>query len=115
MFQIRDDEILACFPLSHVQDFNNHPLLIASDPLKNERLADMFREASGGAVAGDVFLLATVAFSEFVIGQCYDKRILRSLLLSLSRQATAQMIIDQNRKQDLLHNDDVAIVVVRVS
>ena len=115
VFLIRENEVLKSFPLTRAEEFSNNPVLIASDPTKNDGLVATFRETDGHAKSGDMFLLATDAFSQFVIEYSNKGSDLRSMIAALEGGRHAQTLVNANRRMDRLHNDDIAVVIVRVS
>lgn len=67
LFQARDDQLIAGFPLEHSSDFNNRPLLISSNPALNEGIFNAFRLARGEWRIDDRFYLMTDALADWFL------------------------------------------------
>ena len=74
LFQIRNDELITKFPLNSSADFDNSPLLISSDPKRNEHLQEKIRIGKSEFVNGGQIILMTDALASWFL-QEYEKGI----------------------------------------
>ncbi len=113
VFHVRDDAMLAAFPLSDASAFDNHPLLLGSRAESNARLrsSDAIRTANGTWQPGDTFLLTSDALAAALLrGVEQDAS---SLLASLSFERSPggfRRWVHTMRAEQRLRNDDVSLL-----
>jgi len=67
LFQVRGGALVKAFPLERSSDFNNRPVLLASNPARNDQAVGAARRMSGTFEAGDVFYLMTDALARWAL------------------------------------------------
>jgi len=116
LFQVRNDILITNFPLNSSADFDNSPLLISSDPKKNENLYEKIASLeNGNTMLGDQFFLMTDAlaswfFQEHEKGEkpwniIEEKAINQSCFIDW---------IENLRENKQIRNDDVTLLILKV-
>src|SRR5207244_12238410 len=67
LFQVRDDALLAAFPLKHPDEFDNAPRLVPSRPDDLGRVLGALDAEAGDWRTGDTFSLATDAVAAWFL------------------------------------------------
>lgn len=113
MFQVRDDILLACFPLARSADFDTRPALIGSRPMKNDVRPKL---EWGRWQPGDWFFLMTDALAQWFLARHEEKRKpWRSLLWRLTQkngEAELTAYLEKLRDGKELKNDDVTLTAI---
>lgn len=112
LFHIRDGALLIAFPLTHAEEFGSHPTLVSSNPIKNSKVGEEMRIAKGICQLGDLFILATDAFAQWFLAECERGGKPWNPLKDLSSQETFQEWIAALRREQMMRNDDVTVVVI---
>ena len=112
LFQVRGSALLAKFPLEQSSDFNNRPVLLASNPAHNGQAASVVRRSSGTFESGDVFYLMTDALARWALREDEEGR---NPWIVLRDHATRDRPvfgawIAALRKDRELRNDDVTLL-----
>jgi hypothetical protein len=115
LFQVRQDHLIAAFPLSRSHDFNQTPALIGS----RQSLAKMPKKQEWGKWApGDRFFLMTDALAQWFLRRNEGKQNpWQSLNRRLAEPKAGELLtayIEQLRDQKELKNDDVTLVTIIV-
>src|SRR5262249_34751949 len=63
LFQVRGDDLITSFPLTHSQQLNSRPSLVSSNPVYNDELRGISVQKSGSLQEGDTFYLVTDALA----------------------------------------------------
>lgn len=113
LFQLRAGKLLTAFPLSNSQQFNNRPVLLASNPESNRKFAETIRSTPPSrACTGDQFFLATDALADWFLRQHEaGKQPAVELARLTSQEHFAEWTVRQ-RKDGQMRNDDVTLVTV---
>jgi hypothetical protein len=115
VFQVRDDALMAAFPLADAAAFDRRPLLIGSNPERNGRLAEAVRFTEGGWEPGDTFLLMSDAAAAYLLRGVVDRGRTVSGVLAYGGSACAfRAWIDCLRATGAMRNDDVSVLKVQV-
>lgn len=113
VFQVRDDVLLASFPVGAPAEFGNRPALIGSRPVRTEVQRKVHR---GDWKPGDTFLLMTDALAEwFLVRNEAKRKPWQSLCYRLMRKNGAAELtayLEQLRDHKELKNDDVTLGIV---
>jgi len=113
--QVRDDAILRSFPLESAAAFDNHPLLISSNPERNGHLAIQNPAACGTWEPADSFLLMSDALAAYVLRCVLDEgRGVRETLGFLGKRGFARWA-EERRAARVLRNDDVSLLRVQIT
>jgi hypothetical protein len=112
LFQVRGDELIAAFPLRRSTEFGNRPRLLGSRP-PGAGDDERHDEGRGDWQAGDRFLLMTDALAQWFLRR-HEAGDRPWQELSRLAEATAEFAawVEDRRRQDGLHNDDVTLVVI---
>lgn len=110
LFQVRNDELIATFPLNHSDDFNSRPVLLSSNAINNGEIADhvLFRE--GSVEAGDVLYLMTDALACWFLKAFEQGQ--KPWKIKRSSPEKFERWISKLRKDKLIRNDDVTMIRV---
>lgn len=117
LFQVRDDQVIAAFPVSAAADFDSRPFLIASNRAHNERLPDYVRHMTHACQRGDRLLLMTDALAQWFLraveaGDAPWADLHADMLAN--RRAFTQWI-QALRAGHEIRNDDVTLVALDIS
>lgn len=116
LFQIRNDELITKFPLNSSADFDNSPLLISSDPKRNEHLQEKISYLENQSLStGDKLFLMTDALASWFF-QEYEKgnkpwEIIEEQIVDKS---SFENWIEQLRENKFMRNDDVTLMILAV-
>ena len=118
LFQVRNDRLIAAFPLTRSDRFNSRPALLASDPRGNARLAESLAYTSGCWATGDSFYLMTDAlacwFLRAVEAGEQPWTALRDLTRGEQGASFAEWVAGL-REAARLRNDDVTVLRVELA
>lgn len=117
LFQIRQDQLLARFPIRQSEEFNNSPALVRSIPTHNDILDDKFAKLGGEWQIDDQFYLMTDALAHWFLNACEKNqlpwRILRDLKFD-DQEQTFKELVAKWRMSRIMRNDDVTLVRITV-
>ncbi|WP_165822625.1 protein phosphatase 2C domain-containing protein [Paenibacillus montanisoli] len=120
IFQIRNDKMIAAFPMSSADEFHNRPVLISSNAANNGPLKDFVRTWSGIAKAGDSFLLMTDALACWLLTRYEEDLSVIKKLYGLASEQDFTRFVHAERKSIsrdggfYLRNDDVTFIRVKL-
>jgi hypothetical protein len=112
LFQVRDDALLAAFPLKHPDEFDNAPRLVPSRPGDPGRVLGALDAETGDWRTGDTFFLATDAVAAWFLRSVHAGGSPWRTLAELG-DAFAPWV-DERRHAAELRNDDVTILRIEV-
>lgn len=105
VFVTRNDQMVRSFPIERADHFNSTPSLLTTvDPGHGE-----WQEANGQLDSNDVMLVASDGIAAWLLTKPEDRL---AALLDTSTDLTD--LVDRERKQQRMENDDVTLVTVRV-
>lgn len=112
LFQVRGTALVNKFPVEQSSDFNSRPVLLASNPARNDDAVSATRRMSGTFESGDTFYLMTDALARWSMKEDEDgKRPWVVLRDHATRDAPAfSAWIAALRKDRELRNDDVTVI-----
>jgi serine/threonine protein phosphatase PrpC len=111
VFQIRGGRCEKSFPLTSASEFGKSPHLLTTAVGRLEGSLDKLRTCTGDARPGDIFVLASDAFSEWLLGlHKYDQEIWGRLGF-FGHQNFRQMMTEL-RDAHAIETDDVSVLVV---
>ncbi len=112
LFQVRASALVEKFPVERSSDFNSRPLLLSSNPARNDQAINAIRRGSGTFESGDAFYLMTDALARWSLKEDEEGRSpwgrLRNVVAREDPPFTAW--IDGLRKAKELRNDDVTVL-----
>lgn len=113
LFQVRDDQLIATFPLAQSEEFNSRPILLASNENHNYSAVRDIKFASGGVKAGDRFFLATDALAKWFLTRQEKGEKPWQELLALQTEEEFGVLSQRLRKEQGVRNDDMTLVIIR--
>jgi hypothetical protein len=116
LFQVRDDELIFCFPLTRADEFNDRPLLL---PSLSQQLSDVpanLKRASATWVPNDTFFMLSDAIAHWFLLDFEGGGKPWSALRDLGTDEAVEFRtwIDSLRASGVLKNDDVTVLRVDV-
>ena len=112
LFQIRGSTLVKKFPVEQSSDFNSRPVLIASNPARNDQTISAIRRVSGTFGSGDAFYLMTDALAQWSLKEDEGGRNpwARLRALDTGDAPAFDVWIDGLRRTKELRNDDVTLI-----
>lgn len=107
LFQLRRQKLLASFPLSDADAFDNSPVLLSSRPGPNQAALEAVQAQAGFWQTGDEFLLMTDALAAWFLRH-------GDAAAAWPPPADFPAWVHDLRQRRLLRNDDVTLVRVRI-
>ena len=111
LFQIRDEKLIACFPISKSQEFNSRPILLCSNPANNTGVWTEVRFEQGDCKSGDLFILATDAVAKWFLDRHEAGGKPWEILTAIRSQMEFQDMIARLRSEKAMRNDDATVVL----
>ena len=109
--------ILKTFPIVSQSEFGNFPALISTNFENESYLKDNFKKTEGALNVSEIMLLMSDAISSWYFGITDDpvkRRDFISLLEGKDKEGL-NGFIDNERQNDLLRNDDIAIIYIKMN
>jgi len=117
LVHMRNETILARFPVQDAASFTNQPHLLSSNPSYNERAAKHLVTTGDGWCSGDTFYLMTDALAHWFLSEAEAGRqpwaVLRDLDTKDQSKPFADFVADL-RQTKSMRNDDVTLLRVEV-
>lgn len=112
LFHVKGNALVKNFPVEQSADFNNRPVLLASNPGRNGQVGGAFRRESGTFESGDVFYLMTDALARWALRENEEGRNPWAVLRSYGTRDTKAFgaWVTALRKDRELRNDDVTVL-----
>src|SRR5262249_17994246 len=114
VFHVRDDALLRAFPIVSAAQFDNRPLLLSSNPERNERLGPCVPLACGAWQPADSFLLMSDALAACFLPTVVDEGQPVSAALPFGRQRSFASWVRRQRAAIRLRNDDVSLLRIHL-
>ena len=117
LFQVRQTELICCFPIEDAESFNTWPALISSNPKHNKDLIEKSRSREGSWVDGDQFFIMSDAISAWFLQDHetnHNPTLWMQQFLLKSNDEFVQWITDL-RETDEIRNDDVTFMSLSLS
>lgn len=111
LFHVRANQLLKSFPLATAAAFNDRPLLLGSNPARNQSVWGAVQLAEGDCQIGDLFLLVTDALGKWFLQSCEAGGRPWETLLALGTQAEFGAWVNKAREERTLKNDDTTLVL----
>lgn len=111
LFQIRQNRLLRSFPLEQSDQFNSRPLLLCSNPNRNQPVWQRMQVAEGDCEPGDLIFLATDAMAQWFLSQHEAGKKPWDELTRLNSDDDFAYFIDQTRQNSGVRNDDMTLVI----
>jgi hypothetical protein len=117
LFVVRDDALVAAFPIQASDRFDNSPNLISSAPSRNGSLEAVLSHESGLASSGDTFYLLTDALACWFLAR-YEEGMdpwttLDAVGGGTSRESLTDWMMGE-RRENRIRNDDVTMLRIRL-
>lgn len=116
LFQVRNDELICPFPLSHSSDFGTSPALVHTAIRDRRLLRAHAKSASGEWTSGDSFFLCTDALAAWFLASCENGSHPWEMLREFCSQADLSDFrnwVSEQRLSGGLKNDDVTLLYVQ--
>lgn len=113
LFQIRADALLVAFPIDRAEQFGSRPLLLSSNPARNERVWDSVAQAEGDVQPGDLFLLASDALAHWFLNEMEAGNRPWNALNALRSHTEFEALVARLRRDQAMRNDDVTLVRIQ--
>jgi len=116
LFQVRRDELVVAFPLTHSTEFNRRPFLLSSLSSWNE-VQEEFQSKSGEVEEGDTFYIMTDALACWFLEEREHGNHPWGQLHGLDENGSAlpfDELVARLRKPRQLRNDDVTLLRIDV-
>ncbi len=117
LFQIRQTDLICCFPMQIAESFNTWPALISSNPIHNSNVIEKSISMGGSWEDGDQFFLMSDAISAWFLREHeinHQPTLLMQKLLLKSNAEFADWISELREKNEI-RNDDVTFMSLSVS
>lgn len=118
LVQMREEEILARFPLENSESFGSRPHLLSSNPAYNSQVRDHLRTAGGNWHVDDAFYLMTDALACWFLREAEEGRspwgTLRDFDLSEGLEPFRDFV-GNLRRNGAIRNDDVTLLCVKIA
>ena len=118
-FVFRNDELQLAFPVEKSSDFGNTPILISTEPSKNNIEGHFFMRDRFTVAAGDLVILGTDAISQWIlreseIGNNPEEQI-REMFSKEDCEFVFRKWLDEARENLVIKNDDYTIVLIQLT
>jgi hypothetical protein len=118
LIHIRDNAILQAIPINEPEAFGYHPILIPSNPRRQQGIAEQLTISSGYAEPEDSFLLLTDAIAAWYLQMAKeDPNRINELqqVLGQGDLESFSKFVARERTENLLRNDDVALLRITIN
>jgi protein phosphatase 2C-like protein len=113
LFHVSKGQLLTAFPLARAEAFTDRPALVPTAPDPLARALDSLRITHGTAYAGDMFVLASDAVSEWLLRLAARYPDAWNRIGNLTSRHFEQLIA-KLRQAGHISNDDVTLVTVNL-
>lgn len=117
LVHMREETILARFPLQNAASFTNRPHLLSSSPTYNESAAKHLLTTGDGWCSGDTFYLMTDALAHWFLSEAEAGRQPWTVLRDLDTKDQLKPFEDlvaEHRRAKSMRNDDVTLLRVEI-
>ena len=114
LFQVRDETLIAAFPLDRAEQFSNQQVLLSSKPVSNQRMEEYIQFHKGNCQTGDLFLLATDALAQWILTQNEAGARPWAALCKLKTEEAFAAFMEALRQEGSLRNDDVTSLIIHI-
>ncbi|MDB6055880.1 MAG: hypothetical protein JWN25_3403 [Verrucomicrobiales bacterium] len=112
LFHLRQSTLLRAFPIERAEQFDTRPLLLSSNPKKNNPVWQRIQMTEGTCQPGDVFLLMTDALANWFLKKTELNANPLPTILNITNEAEFSQFIEEQRLSTALKNDDVTLMVL---
>lgn len=115
-FQVRDDQLIAAFPLNDYRQFNTRPTLLSSNRESAQDANPLVTHRAGCWETGDTFYLATDALASWFLRRAEEgAKPWRLLDVLFEPPRMFEPWVRQRRQSGGMRNDDVTLLRVHVA
>jgi hypothetical protein len=117
LFQIRNSEIITAFPVATSDEFNNSPILLSSNSVKNISVWDKVLLKKGNWETGDTIFLMTDAIANWFLSQHEQNEHPWENIIGFTEndgtKYSFEYWINSLRSNSQIKNDDVTILSIK--
>lgn len=110
-FHVRNDTLTKAFPFEKSDQFNSRPLLISSNPNRNQSVWKNIQQAEGDCRPDDTFLLMTDALSAWFLKEHEQGSKPWTKLLALQGDDEFAALVEELRQGASMRNDDTTLLI----
>jgi hypothetical protein len=110
-FHIRNNELVKSFPFEKSEQFNSRPMLLSSNPSRNQPVWKNIQQAEGELKAGDIFILMTDALGAWFLKEREAGKKPWTELLALNTETEFNQFVHKLRISSSIRNDDTTLLV----
>lgn len=114
LFHVRDDQLLAAFPMTDPDAFGLTPPLVATERRHRTAGLDQIQTTTGLARTGDTILLATDAFAAWALRAAAEDPDVWHILTLLNATAFASLLSGL-RERDAIEDDDMTLLQCHIA
>jgi hypothetical protein len=114
LFQVRQDRLIAAFPVSRSGDFSIRPAMLGSRGVRDQDAFSQARFQTGAWQSGDRFFVMTDALAEWFLRRHERlRRPWRALARGLAAPTgVLKRFVEQLRSDNQIRNDDVTLLMI---
>lgn len=110
MFHIRNNSVARSWPLEKSSEFDSRPILISSNPNRNQPVWDDVKYLEGDYQEGDIFVLATDAIAKWFLQRVEAGSRPWQQLLEIKNDDEYGAFVTKLRKDFGMRNDDTTVI-----
>ncbi|MFA4901803.1 MAG: hypothetical protein WC600_03565 [Desulfobaccales bacterium] len=114
LFHVRQEQVIAKFPMKASEDFGNSPYLICSHPQQKLNLLEKMETYRGSFSVNDTFFLTTDALGQWFLQECEAEREPWSKLLAITNESNFVEFVTNLRRDGTIRNDDTTLIIIQV-
>lgn len=113
LFQMRDNALLRAFPLQKAEEFNSRPMLVGSNPARNNNIWGQVQFLEGDYQPGDQFVMATDALAKWFLERHEAGSRPWHTLGAIKSDTEYQQFVAELREKSQIRNDDTTLMFFR--
>ncbi|MHB9075769.1 MAG: hypothetical protein ACYC6G_19885 [Desulfobaccales bacterium] len=114
LFQVRQEQVIAKFPMEASKDFGNSPYLICSYPQKKQKLSEKLLTFRKNFWVNDIFFLTTDALGQWILQECEAGSPPWSKILEITKESEFVDFVTGLRQHGAIRNDDTTLIIIKV-
>ena len=110
MFHVRGNELIRSFPLQRAEEFNSRPMLVGSNPARNNNIWGQVQFVEDEYRPGDIFIMATDALAKWFLDRHESGSKPWNTLGALKSEGDYQQFVAELREKSQIRNDDTTLM-----